>query len=76
MEVETGADEGGGGVREARGVGIWGRARAGRVPTEGVERGLDPETTLASAALGGCFLCGGESEGADGDEGVVRGGAG
>lgn len=57
VEVEARTDEGGGGVWKAGRVGIAWRRRA-RVTPEGVEWGLDAETSLASAALGGGFFGG------------------
>lgn len=70
VEVEARTDEGGGGVWEAGRVGVAWRRRA-RVTAEGVEWGLDAETALAAAALGGGFFGGGIGEGAGGGE-MVR----
>lgn len=67
VEVEARADKGGGGVGEARRVGVAWRRRAG-VATESVEWGLDAETALAAAALGSGFFGGGIGEGAGGGE--------
>lgn len=67
MEVEAGADEGGGGVGEARGVGVA-RGTWARVATEGVKWGFDAEAAFAAAALGGGFFGGGEGECADWEE--------
>lgn len=68
VEVETGSDEGGGGVREAGGVRVRRRAGIAGIAAEGVERWLDAESSLASAALRRCLFGGGESEGAEGKE--------
>lgn len=62
VEAEARADEGGGGVRKARGVGVAGRALVGW-RTNGVERRLDAETALPSTTLGGGFFGGGERVG-------------
>lgn len=73
MERKTGANEGGSGVRETRGVRVTSGAGGVGVTTEGVERGFDAEAAFASAALGGGFFGGGESESTERDEegGVV-----
>lgn len=51
VEAEPGPDERGGGVREARRVGVARRGRGGRVAAERVERRLDAEPPLAPPPL-------------------------